>query len=137
MSVALAVITRKGIPQVEVLHASKLQDQGMVGRAILKCKPNSERSVAARKDKPFILKTYKFHALGDYVATIKRFGTTDSYSTEIVSTLKAVLILLLFFFAPPLSCFNFWVWYSREKRSIKFSKSTMHVVVVNPDFKLR
>ena len=28
--------------------------------------------------------TYKFHALGDYVNTIKLFGTTDSYTTQIV-----------------------------------------------------
>ncbi|KIY52824.1 hypothetical protein FISHEDRAFT_19925, partial [Fistulina hepatica ATCC 64428] len=30
------------------------------------------------------LNTYKFHALGDYVSTIRRFGTTDGYSTQIV-----------------------------------------------------
>lgn len=29
------------------------------------------------------LNTYKFHALGDYVATIRLFGTTDSYSTQV------------------------------------------------------
>ena len=29
--------------------------------------------------------TYKFHALGDYVATICRWGTTDSYNTQIIS----------------------------------------------------
>ncbi|KAI9456726.1 hypothetical protein HD554DRAFT_2177981 [Boletus coccyginus] len=27
--------------------------------------------------------TYKFHALGDYVSTIKAFGTTDSYMTQV------------------------------------------------------
>lgn len=31
------------------------------------------------------LSTYKLHALGDYVRAIKMFGTTDSYSTQIVS----------------------------------------------------
>ncbi|KAF9232549.1 hypothetical protein BU15DRAFT_90630 [Melanogaster broomeanus] len=31
----------------------------------------------------FNLLTYKIHALGDYVGTIKMFGTTDSYSTQI------------------------------------------------------
>ncbi|KAH7905471.1 hypothetical protein BJ138DRAFT_1138264 [Hygrophoropsis aurantiaca] len=30
----------------------------------------------------FNLKTYKFHALGDYVTCIRNFGTSDSYSTE-------------------------------------------------------
>ena len=35
--------------------------------------------------KVFNLVTYKLHALGDYVAHILRFGTTDSYSTQTVS----------------------------------------------------
>ena len=33
----------------------------------------------------FSLSTYKLHALGDYVDTIRRRGTTDSYSTQMVS----------------------------------------------------
>jgi hypothetical protein len=36
--------------------------------------------------KTFNLLTSKFHALGDYVNTIKMFGTTDSFSTQIVGT---------------------------------------------------
>ena len=39
----------------------------------------------SRKPKQLNLKTYKYHALGDYVETIRRFGTTDSYSTQRVS----------------------------------------------------
>lgn len=39
----------------------------------------------APKPKILNLFTYKFHALGDYVRTIRLFGTTDSYSTQIVS----------------------------------------------------
>lgn len=30
------------------------------------------------------LKTYKFHAIGDYERTVTQFGTTDSYTTQIV-----------------------------------------------------
>ena len=30
------------------------------------------------------LNTYKFHALGDYALMIKTFGTTDSYTTQVV-----------------------------------------------------
>ena len=41
---------------------------------------------SARKPKQLSLKTYKFHALGDYVQTIRQFGTTDSYSTQHVSS---------------------------------------------------
>ncbi|KAJ3755244.1 hypothetical protein EV360DRAFT_86085 [Lentinula raphanica] len=33
--------------------------------------------------KLFNLNTYKFHALGDYPWTIRTFGTTDSYSTQL------------------------------------------------------
>ncbi|EDQ99293.1 uncharacterized protein LACBIDRAFT_335113 [Laccaria bicolor S238N-H82] len=35
-----------------------------------------------RRKKTLNLNTYKAHALGDYVETIQRYGTTDSYSTE-------------------------------------------------------
>lgn len=35
-----------------------------------------------RQVKTFNINTYKFHALADYPAAIRRFGTTDSYSTE-------------------------------------------------------
>jgi hypothetical protein len=38
-----------------------------------------------RQPKQLNLKTYKYHALGDYVHTIRRVGTTDSYSTQPVS----------------------------------------------------
>lgn len=45
------------------------------------------RKGGARSSKKKLnLNTYKFHALGDYVATIRLFGTTDSYSTQLVSS---------------------------------------------------
>ena len=43
------------------------------------------QNMTQRQAKVFNLQTYKVHALGDYVSTIKMFGTTDSYSTAIVS----------------------------------------------------
>jgi hypothetical protein len=39
----------------------------------------------ARKPKHLGLGTYTYHALGDYVETIRLFGTTDSFSTQPVS----------------------------------------------------
>ena len=39
---------------------------------------------SGKRPKTFNLLTSKLHALGDYVETIKVFGTTDSYSTQIV-----------------------------------------------------
>jgi hypothetical protein len=38
-----------------------------------------------RKPRKFNLLTYKLHALGDYAPTIPQFGTSDGYSTQIVS----------------------------------------------------
>ena len=40
--------------------------------------------ISGKRPKTFNLLTSKLHALGDYVETIKMFGTTDSYSTQIV-----------------------------------------------------
>lgn len=31
------------------------------------------------------LDTYKVHSLGDYVEAIQQYGTTDSYTTELVN----------------------------------------------------
>ena len=45
----------------------------------------AKRGGTSSKKKKLNLNTYKFHSLGDYVATIRLFGTTDSYSTQIVS----------------------------------------------------
>lgn len=39
---------------------------------------------SAPKEKGLNLKTYKFHAIGDYGKSIAQFGTTDSYTTQIV-----------------------------------------------------
>jgi hypothetical protein len=36
-------------------------------------------------DQRLDLRTYELHSLGDYVETIKRYGTTYSYTTAIVS----------------------------------------------------
>jgi len=55
----------------------------------------SQRLVlTSRRLKGLNLNTYKIHALGDYVNTIRNYGTTDSYSTELVCAL--VLSLLHF-----------------------------------------
>jgi hypothetical protein len=47
----------------------------------------------APKVKILNLFTYKFHSLGDYVRTIRLFGTTDSYSTQIVRIYSCFVIL--------------------------------------------
>lgn len=61
------------------------------GTARLNYKGGLARSENATKNvqriKVFNFQTYKFHALGDYVSTIRRYGTCDSYSTEPVRSL--------------------------------------------------
>jgi hypothetical protein len=46
---------------------------------------DSSRKANQRRRKTFNLQTYKIHALGDYVSTIRMLGTTDSYTTAIAS----------------------------------------------------
>jgi 2-oxoglutarate dehydrogenase complex dehydrogenase (E1) component-like enzyme len=43
-----------------------------------------------RQRKKFNLQTYKVHTLGDYVSTIKMFGTTDLYTSAIASIFSHV-----------------------------------------------
>jgi hypothetical protein len=45
---------------------------------------SSSKSDTLPRIKIFNMLTPKLHALGDYVQTIRLFGTTDSYSTQIV-----------------------------------------------------
>jgi hypothetical protein len=46
--------------------------------------------------KEFNIQIYKYHALGDYVKTIRQLGTTDSYSTAIVSHLANIILICQF-----------------------------------------
>ena len=57
--------------------------------------PSTATPSAGTKKKLFNLILIKLHALGDYVKTIKKFGTTDSYSTQPVWMLLFKLYLLL------------------------------------------
>jgi hypothetical protein len=50
---------------------------------------NGNAGTGGRKAKKFNLNTYKFHAMGDYVRSIWVFGTTDSFSTQIVRGFEA------------------------------------------------
>jgi hypothetical protein len=61
-------------------------------RRYMKTDPTSKNATASRRPKPFNLQTYKFHSLGDYVETIRRYGTCDSYSTEIVSGRSELIV---------------------------------------------
>jgi hypothetical protein len=45
---------------------------------------SDNRETLKSNRKQFNMNTYKHHALGDYVETIRSYGTCDSYSTELV-----------------------------------------------------
>lgn len=48
-------------------------------------KSNAFQPKSDRHAKDFSLHTYKAHSLGDYADMIRRYGTVDSYNTEMVS----------------------------------------------------
>jgi hypothetical protein len=75
-------------------HELGCEKEARERRKIKQSKPTaapdtSKQVIQERKTKSLNLKTYKFHAMGDYVSSIKQFGTTDSYTTAIVSYLQA------------------------------------------------
>lgn len=65
------------------------QEHAVRGRrkAALAAKQGQAVPVSQPKHKTLNLTTYKYHALADYPSTIRQYGTTDSYSTQLVSVL--------------------------------------------------
>lgn len=82
--------------ELEREQAARVRRQDKIKKATAETKSNAQKGTKAttktnsqprktssgRQPKQFNLNTYKFHALGDYCNTIRRFGTTDSYSTQ-------------------------------------------------------
>jgi hypothetical protein len=64
-------------------NSAKLRKEGRNGKA-----PAMPTPIGGPKRKLFNLNTFKLHSLGDYANHIRRFGTSDSYSTQIVCDLK-------------------------------------------------
>jgi hypothetical protein len=61
-------------------------------RAVLAA--NGMQVALRRKAKNLNTATYKFHALGDYANAIRRFGTTDNYSTQTVCIYSTTFFVL-------------------------------------------
>jgi hypothetical protein len=81
-----AQVTCASFRTFETDHKYNARHRAADLRLSRKCGPSTTLSkVVTRQPKTFNLTTYKLHALGDYVTAIKTFGTTDSYSTQIVS----------------------------------------------------
>jgi hypothetical protein len=56
---------------------------------------NASSESSGPRVKKFNLNTYKFHAMGDYTRTIKFFGTTDSFTTQIVNIVSFQFSIML------------------------------------------
>jgi hypothetical protein len=66
--------------------ARRRRDEQLSVREPPQGRPATRTSASdGRRRKKFHLQLYKYHSLGDYSNTIRRFGTVDSYSTEPVS----------------------------------------------------
>jgi hypothetical protein len=76
--------------EVEARKRKKMKAAETQGKSTAPAAPGS----STRKRRTLNLSTYKWHALGDYVRTIKLFGPTISYSTQIVSRLSCAYTLI-------------------------------------------
>ena len=56
--------------------------------------PKGSSKVTGKLRKTLNLNTYKDHSLGDYVESIRRYGTVASYSTELVNRILLIFIPL-------------------------------------------
>jgi hypothetical protein len=76
--------------QTRELERERLARQRRTERSATGTTPGSSKPMApsksSRKLRQLNLRTYKYHSLGDYFNTIRRLGTTDSYSTQSVSS---------------------------------------------------
>jgi hypothetical protein len=61
------------------------QEQSVVESGVADAQAKRSKGLG-RRHKTLNINTYKFHSFGDYVAAIRKYGTTDSYSTEPVCT---------------------------------------------------
>jgi hypothetical protein len=52
--------------------------------AALSSKSGQKAKTSGAKQRYLNLSTYKFHRLGDYVQSIRRFGTSDNFTTQVV-----------------------------------------------------
>jgi len=90
VQVTCAAFTTKELPQEEAARgrrkAARAAKMAINTITPMGDKQGKQQASLTRnpKDKRFSLSTFKLHALGDYVRYIRLFGTSDSYTTQIV-----------------------------------------------------
>jgi hypothetical protein len=83
--VTCAAFETKELPREKAARQRRLAQQP---------ESNATESSGA-KTKKFNLGTYKFHAMGDYVSTIRLFSTVDSFTTQMVLNRISSIYLIL------------------------------------------
>ncbi|EGN93514.1 hypothetical protein SERLA73DRAFT_63777 [Serpula lacrymans var. lacrymans S7.3] len=78
-----AAFQTKELPQEVSAHMHRAKHDGALNQSHASGRSNEPQTLRIKR---FNLSTYIIHALGDYFRTIQLFGTTDSYTTQIVST---------------------------------------------------
>lgn len=88
---ALGASLRQFVKVICSCYATKELPREEAARVRRRANASAKGKGKTTSDKPsstrgrFNMNTYKLHALGDYVANIWLYGTTDNYSTQVVS----------------------------------------------------
>ena len=86
-------------------------------------KSRTRRKAAGVKTKRFNMETFKLHCIPDYVPMIRKYGTTDSYSTQTVSPPSyplTRLVLINWFKQSELAHRLSKMWYRTSNRNRNF-----------------
>lgn len=81
-----AIFTTKELPREQAARGRRNAATAAKSNAKGKGKEKdlTAKNTGDKKTKTLNLSTFKLHSLADYPNTIRRYGTTDSYSTQIV-----------------------------------------------------
>lgn len=93
---ALRYFTRITCPNFDTFETSAeytKRQRKQAAAAATQLTSNAASSSTGRQRREFSLKTVKLHFLGDYVACIQMFGTTDNYNSALVSRISTVFVL--------------------------------------------
>lgn len=75
----------KDLPSEEAAWGRRKANKAAKGSGVPATSDKSAgQETSGPKTQHFNYQTYKLHALSDYVETIRKFGTTDSYTTHLV-----------------------------------------------------
>lgn len=95
MMAHLRIFTDTVCPAFDTWELPRESEKRARAQAVQQSTTQPRSSTASgRKRRSFHLRTVKTHLLGYYPAYIRRIGTSDSYSTNIVSLFLSVLIKL-------------------------------------------